>query len=184
MSDITTLSLADTRDGLAKGDFTSAELTDAYLSAIEGASDLNAFITVAADHARDQAKASDARRAAGDAGALEGVPLAIKDLFCTEGVLSTAASHISRAHGGIHRPGEGRHHPGQEAGQGPFLGDGRGLRAALRAFQRRRGGRAQYADRPVRGHRAHARSGQCHGSGLRAPYRDLTIHRLSGFSAP
>ena len=94
MSDLTTLSLAESRDGLAKGDFTAVELTDAYLSAIEGASDLNAFITVTSDLARDQAKASDARRAAGDAGALEGVPLAIKDLFCTEGVLSTAASHI------------------------------------------------------------------------------------------
>jgi len=69
-------------------------LTDVYISAMEKAADLNAFITTTPDLARAQAKASDARRRDGATGALEGIPLGIKDLFCTEGVLTTAASHI------------------------------------------------------------------------------------------
>ena len=95
MSALTELTLAEARDRLAAREVTSTELTDAYLAAIE-ASDLNAYITVTGERARDMAKASDARLAAGEGGALEGVPLAIKDLFCTEGVQTTAASNILR----------------------------------------------------------------------------------------
>lgn len=94
MSDLTELSLTEARDALAKGDTTSVELTDAYIGAMEQAGDLNAFITETPDIARDMAKASDARRAEGKAGTMEGLPLGIKDLFCTKDVLTTAASHI------------------------------------------------------------------------------------------
>ncbi|WP_375206301.1 Asp-tRNA(Asn)/Glu-tRNA(Gln) amidotransferase subunit GatA [Hyphococcus sp.] len=88
------LTLAQLRDALKKKEVTSLEATDAYLARIEKAKPLNAFITVTADKARDMAKASDAKLAKGEGGDLEGVPLGIKDLFCTEGTLTTAASHI------------------------------------------------------------------------------------------
>ena len=81
-------------DGLAAGDFTSVELTEAHVAAVEAARDLNAFVVETPDRAREMAAASDARRAKGDAGLLDGIPLAIKDLFCTEGVQTTAGSHI------------------------------------------------------------------------------------------
>ena len=93
MSKLTDLSLAEARDSIAARKVSAAELTDAYLAAIE-ASDLNAFIEVTPERAREMAKASDARIAAGEAGPLEGVPLGIKDLFCTEGVRTTAGSKI------------------------------------------------------------------------------------------
>ena len=94
MSDITNLTLADLRDALKSKKVSSLEATDSYLSNIEKAKSLNAFISVTADKAREMAKASDAKLAKGEGGAIEGVPLGIKDLFCTEGVLTTAASHI------------------------------------------------------------------------------------------
>ena len=94
MGELTGLTLAEARDRLAKGDISAVELTDAHLAAMEQARDLNAFITETPDKAREMAKASDARRAKGEAGPLEGIPLAIKDLFCTEGIQTTAGSHI------------------------------------------------------------------------------------------
>lgn len=94
MTDILDLSLAGARDAMANGQFTSLELTDAYISQAEKARDLNIFITETFERARDDAKASDARREKGEVGLVEGIPLAIKDLFCTRGVLTTAASHI------------------------------------------------------------------------------------------
>ncbi|MGH6925933.1 MAG: Asp-tRNA(Asn)/Glu-tRNA(Gln) amidotransferase subunit GatA [Propylenella sp.] len=95
MSDLTALSIAAIREGLAKRDFSALELTEAYLAAIEAANPmLNAYIVVTAEKARDMARGSDARIAAGEARALDGVPLGIKDLFCTKGVHSQAASHI------------------------------------------------------------------------------------------
>ena len=103
MTELTELTLAEARDGLAKGDFTSVEITGAYVKAIEGARPLNAFISETPEKALEMAKASDARRQKGEAGAMEGVPLGIKDLFCTEGVLTTAASHILD---GFHPPYE------------------------------------------------------------------------------
>ena len=82
-------------DALATGETTSVKLTEAFLDGIATLNPrLNAFITVTADQALAAAKASDARRAAGQAGPLEGAPLAIKDLFCTAGVQTTAASRI------------------------------------------------------------------------------------------
>ncbi len=95
MSDLTSVTIAGIRDGLAAKSFSALELTDAYLGAIDKANDkFNTYIVLTPDHARAMAKASDARIASGDAGALEGVPLGIKDLFCTRGVHSQAGSHI------------------------------------------------------------------------------------------
>ena len=95
MIDLTSLTLAGVRDGLAKRDFTAVEMTEAYLSAMDGHKGLNAFIVTCPDVALDRAKASDARRAKGEArGPMDGAPVAIKDLFCTEGVQTTAASKI------------------------------------------------------------------------------------------
>jgi len=94
MASPTDLTLAELRDALKARKVSSLEATDAYLANIEKAQALNAFITVTADRARDMAKASDARLGKGAGGPIEGVPLGIKDLFCTEGVLTTAGSHI------------------------------------------------------------------------------------------
>jgi aspartyl-tRNA(Asn)/glutamyl-tRNA(Gln) amidotransferase subunit A len=93
-SDLTALSLTDARDRLAAGDVSAAELTAAHVAAVESARELNAFVVETPEKAREMAAASDARRAKGDAGLLDGIPLAIKDLFCTEGVQTTAGSHI------------------------------------------------------------------------------------------
>ena len=94
MTDLTKLTLAGALDGMAKGEFSSVELTDAHIKACEAAAGLNAFITPTFDLAREQADASDARRKSGTVGKLEGAPLGMKDLFCTEGVKTTAASDI------------------------------------------------------------------------------------------
>ena len=93
-ANLTDLTIAEARAGLAKRDFSAAELAEAHVRAVEGARDLNAFITETPDRARAMARASDERLKRGEAGLLEGIPLAIKDLFCTEGVLTTAGSHI------------------------------------------------------------------------------------------
>ncbi|WMS41662.1 Asp-tRNA(Asn)/Glu-tRNA(Gln) amidotransferase subunit GatA [Acuticoccus sp. MNP-M23] len=93
MSALTDLTVAETRDRIAAKDVTALEVTDAYLAAIE-ASSLNAYITVTPDKARDMARAADDAVAAGTAGPLAGVPLGIKDLFCTDGVRTTAGSKI------------------------------------------------------------------------------------------
>ncbi len=93
-SNLTHQSLASALEGLEKGDFTSVELTQAHISAIEATRDLNAFITETPEIALKQAANSDERRASGKAGLLEGIPIAVKDLFCTKGVQTTAASHI------------------------------------------------------------------------------------------
>lgn len=94
MTDLTKMTLAGALDGMAKGEFSSVDLTEAHITACEAATGLNAFITPTFDLARSQAAASDARRKSGDAGLLEGAPLGMKDLFCTEGVKTTAASKI------------------------------------------------------------------------------------------
>ncbi|MET0444103.1 MAG: amidase, partial [Pseudorhodoplanes sp.] len=95
MSDLTRLTIAEARDKLRAKEFSAAELTDAYLAAIERANPaLNAYIAVTPDKARDMAKASDERLAGGQGGALEGIPLGIKDLFATEGVHTQACSHV------------------------------------------------------------------------------------------
>ncbi|OKP72171.1 aspartyl/glutamyl-tRNA amidotransferase subunit A [Ensifer adhaerens] len=95
MTDLTSLTIAEARSKLAAKDITAVELTDAYLGAIDAANEaINAYIAVTPEKAREMAKVSDARIAAGKAGALEGIPLGIKDLFATEGVHTQACSHI------------------------------------------------------------------------------------------
>jgi aspartyl-tRNA(Asn)/glutamyl-tRNA(Gln) amidotransferase subunit A len=93
--DLTGLSLAEAAAALDAGRCSAVELTESYIAAIDATAGLNAYITRCPDVARARAAESDARRRRGAArGPLEGIPLAIKDLFCTEGVLTTAASHI------------------------------------------------------------------------------------------
>ena len=94
MTDLTSLSLAEARDGLGAKRFSAVELTRASIEAVEAARALNCFIVETPDHALAQAAASDARIAKGEAGVLEGIPLGIKDLYCTKGVQTTAASRI------------------------------------------------------------------------------------------
>jgi len=91
---LNSLTIAEARDRLRAGDFTAVELTGACLSAIEGAGALNAFVHMTPEIALERARAADARLAAGDAPAVCGIPVGIKDLFCTEGVESQAASRI------------------------------------------------------------------------------------------
>jgi aspartyl-tRNA(Asn)/glutamyl-tRNA(Gln) amidotransferase subunit A len=96
MSNLTDLSVAAIRDGVSGGDFTAVEVAEAFnanVAAAQGA--LNAFIVTTPEKALEAAKATDARRAAGQPlGALGGVPIGMKDLFATQGVQTTAASHI------------------------------------------------------------------------------------------
>ncbi len=94
MTDLTDLSIAEARGLLGKGSLSSKELTQAQLDAMEGKRELKAYITETPEKALAMAEASDARRARGEAGKLEGIPVAIKDLFCTKDVLTTAGSHI------------------------------------------------------------------------------------------
>lgn len=94
MTKLNELSVTEILNGLDKKDFTSAEVTADCIKQMEAQRGLNAFVTETPELAMEQAKASDARRAAGDAGTLDGVPLAIKDMFCTKGVRSTASSKM------------------------------------------------------------------------------------------
>ncbi len=95
MTDLTQLTIAEARDRLAGKEFTSAELTQAYLTAIDAFNpSFNAYVSVTHDKAQAMAAASDARRASGNTGALEGIPLGIKDLYATEGDHTQACSHV------------------------------------------------------------------------------------------
>jgi len=93
-SDLISMTLAEARDAIRAKKISSRELTGAFVSAIEKARPLNAFITEAGEQAMLMADAADRRIAEGKMGALEGLPLAIKDLFCTKGTRTTAASKI------------------------------------------------------------------------------------------
>jgi aspartyl-tRNA(Asn)/glutamyl-tRNA(Gln) amidotransferase subunit A len=94
MTELTSLTLAEARDRLRSKSLSAKELTDAHIAAVEGARALNAYILETPEKARAMAQASDARLAKGEGGPLEGIPLGIKDLFCTEGVRTTACSKI------------------------------------------------------------------------------------------
>jgi aspartyl-tRNA(Asn)/glutamyl-tRNA(Gln) amidotransferase subunit A len=94
MSDLTKLTLTEAVAGLKARRFSSSEITQAHVSAVAAARDLNAYVAETPEKAMAMAAAADARIASGDAGLLEGAPLGIKDLYCTEGVSSTAASKI------------------------------------------------------------------------------------------
>ena len=90
----TDFTLAEARDAVRAKRISSVELTRAFVAAVETARPLNAFVTETPERALDMAAASDARIARGEGGPLEGLPLAIKDLFCTKGVRTTAGSNI------------------------------------------------------------------------------------------
>ena len=94
MNALTALTLTEVRSGLAAKQFSARELAEAYVAAMEAARPLNAFITETPEWALARAAETDARIAKGEARALDGIPIAVKDLFCTKGVLTTAASHI------------------------------------------------------------------------------------------
>jgi aspartyl-tRNA(Asn)/glutamyl-tRNA(Gln) amidotransferase subunit A len=94
LTEPTDLSLAEARDALAKKKISAVELAKAQIAAIETARRLNCFIVETPEKALEMAAASDRRITAGKAGPLEGIPLGIKDLYCTTGVQTTAASHI------------------------------------------------------------------------------------------
>src|SRR6201995_948189 len=94
MAALSDLTIAQLATAMSKKEASALEVADAHLKKLDEHRALNTFITETPDKAREMAKASEARRAAGQAGLLEGVALAIKDLFCTEGVQTTAASNI------------------------------------------------------------------------------------------
>ena len=94
MSDLTNLTIAEARDGLKSKDFAASELTEAYISAIEQAGELNSFVIATPEKAREMAKNSDERIASGEIRDLEGIPLGIKDIFATQGIHTQACSHI------------------------------------------------------------------------------------------
>src|SRR5580698_7613909 len=94
MTDLTALTIAEARAGLANKSFSSLELTEAHLKAIEAARALNAFVKETPDQARAMARQADTRIAKGEGGRLAGIPLGIKDLFATKGVRTTACSKI------------------------------------------------------------------------------------------
>ena len=94
MTDLTALTLAQARDALRRKEFSAVELAEAHLAAAARARALNAFVLETPERARDMARASDARLGKGEGGPLEGLPLAIKDLFCTKDIRTTACSHI------------------------------------------------------------------------------------------
>ncbi len=94
MTALTDLTLAQAREGLRRRSFSARELAQACLDRMEATRGLNAFITETPERALADADRADARLRAGDAGPLEGIPLAVKDNYCTAGVRTTAASRI------------------------------------------------------------------------------------------
>ncbi len=94
MSDITKLTIYQTLEGLKNKKFSATELTKAYLQDMETKRNLNAYVLETPDQALIQAKVSDANYANGTPRALEGIPLGIKDIFCTKDIRTTACSHI------------------------------------------------------------------------------------------
>ncbi len=94
MTDLTKLKIADARDLLKKGEFTSRELTEAHIAAVEASGTLNAYIEKTPDIALAQADAADAVIRAGGSKSMTGIPVGIKDLFATKGVHTQACSHI------------------------------------------------------------------------------------------
>ena len=94
MTELTKLTLAAALDGLKAREFSSREITQQFVDAIEGARTLNAYVVETPEKALAMADASDSRLAKGEGGKLEGAPLGIKDLYCTKGVRTTACSSI------------------------------------------------------------------------------------------
>ena len=95
MTELTDLGVRDIRDGVRDGTFSAVEVAEAFSAAVAAARPLNAFLVETPGHALAAARAADEARARGEAlGAMAGVPIGMKDLFCTAGVPTTAASGI------------------------------------------------------------------------------------------
>ncbi len=94
MTDLTSKTIADLRDGLRSGDFSAREVAEAYNAAVAAARGLNAYTVETPEDALASAEAADRARGNGDLGPLAGIPLGIKDLFATKGVDTTAGSRI------------------------------------------------------------------------------------------
>lgn len=94
MTDFTKLTIAEARDLLAKGEITSRELTEAHVEAVSASKPLNAYILETPEIALDMADKADAIIKAGNASGMTGIPIGVKDLYCTKGVRTTACSHI------------------------------------------------------------------------------------------
>ncbi|MES2291090.1 MAG: Asp-tRNA(Asn)/Glu-tRNA(Gln) amidotransferase subunit GatA [Pseudomonadota bacterium] len=94
MSELTDLGIAGIRDGVRDGSFSAREVATAFIDRVAAAKALNAFLVETPDHALAAADAADKARASGDLKPMSGVPIGMKDLFCTEGVTTTAASHM------------------------------------------------------------------------------------------
>jgi aspartyl-tRNA(Asn)/glutamyl-tRNA(Gln) amidotransferase subunit A len=93
-TNLTELTLTEARDGLRRKEFSAVELTQAFIANMELNRSLNAFVMETPELALEQAKTADTRLATGTAGKLEGLPLAIKDLYCTKNIKTTACSKI------------------------------------------------------------------------------------------
>jgi aspartyl-tRNA(Asn)/glutamyl-tRNA(Gln) amidotransferase subunit A len=94
VSNLTDLTVAEIRDGVAAGTFSAREVASAFNTAVESGRALNAYIVETPELALKAADAADAARTSGELKPLSGLPIGMKDLFCTEGVQTTAASHI------------------------------------------------------------------------------------------
>ena len=94
MTDLTKLTITEALKGLKEKKFSAVELTKEYLNKMESSRELNAYVLEPPEKALEQAKAADEKYKNGTNGALEGIPLGIKDLFCTRGIRTTACSHI------------------------------------------------------------------------------------------
>ncbi|MDE0945747.1 MAG: amidase family protein, partial [Sphingobium sp.] len=94
MTDLTDLTVAEIRDGFRAGDFSAREVAEGFNANVAAAKALNAFIVETPEKALDAADAADKALAAGEVKPLSGVPIGMKDLFCTQGVQTTAASHM------------------------------------------------------------------------------------------
>ena len=94
MTDLTKLTIAQALDGLKKKEFSAVELTKDYISQMEKNKYTNAYVLETPEVALKQAEISDKKYADNTAGSLEGIPMGIKDLFCTKGIRTTACSHI------------------------------------------------------------------------------------------
>ena len=94
MSQLTDLTITAALEGLNAKKFSATELVQAHVKAVEKSRPIRAYITETPELALKQAKDSDMRRAKGQAGAMDGIPIGMKDLYCTKGVRTTAASHI------------------------------------------------------------------------------------------
>ncbi len=126
MTDFSRLGVAAIRDGVAKGEFKAVEVAEALNTRVAAAKALNAFIIETPEKAIEAAQAVDADRAAGKSlGKMAGVPIGMKDLFCTEGVQTTAASHILEGFvptyefDRVREPVEGRGRDARQAQYGP-----------------------------------------------------------------